>query len=134
MDDRISQSLEQLFKQYYIHPDCINDIRDLILGSGNERAFFKLFAKNTAMLNECGQEVIKNRNFEKLKHAKDLYSMKFKLPKQNLRIIYTYKAGRLALLLCSFYERSDSREKYSKYIPVANKRLRDLEEKQWLII
>ena len=134
MDDRIKQSFEQLFRQYYIHPDCYREIQELICGSGNERKFFRLFYKNTAMLHESGKEVTKNKNFEKLKHATNLYSMKFKLPNQNLRIIYTYKAGRLALLLCSFFERSDSKDNYSRYIPVASKRMRDMEEEKWTII
>ena len=135
MDDKKTDLLDQLFERYSVHPECAEEIRTLVISSGNEKRFLNTFTKNTLYLTQFGHDVILySRNFEKLKNAKDLYSMKLKIPQLNLRIVYTYKKDKLAILLVGFCERSDSKETYDKYIPVAYKRMKEMEEKEWRII
>ena len=134
MDNRIPQSLEQLLEKYDFHPECLNEIIGYIKGSGRVLDFYRQFSHNTEMLRKLGINATENKNFEKLKKAENLYSMRIKTRGMNLRIIYTYRNCKLALLLCTFHERSDSKDTYRKYIPVAQKRMKEMEEEEWHII
>ena len=67
--------------------------------------------------------------FEKLKEANDIYSMRFKLPK-NIRILFTIRANKISILLCSFEEKGSNKKGkngYSQNIEVAITRLTYLE-------
>lgn len=128
MDERTIQAIISLLEKYDYHPECIQEIMDLILYRGIISQFYKMFRKNTEVLMGDEADVLQHPNFEKLKKANNLYSMRIKCSKANLRILYTYRKGKLALLLCCFYERSDSKETYEKYIPIALRRLKEMEE------
>ena len=128
MDRSKKQIIQDLFEQYDIHPDCVDEIQRLVIDKKIGKAFFRILQKNTRFLQDLGYSATKAENFEKLQGSNDLYSMKFKGHNMNLRILYTYKQGKLALLLCCFYERSDSIETYAKYIPTAEKRMKEMED------
>lgn len=134
MDNRITQSLEQLLEEYDFHPECLNEIIDFINGNGRVLDFYRQFSHNTDILRDLGINATETKNFEKLKKADNLYSMRIKIRGMNLRIIYSYRNRKLALLLCTFHERSDSKDTYKKYIPVAQKRMKEMEEEEWHII
>lgn len=127
MDEQKLQKLKELFEEYDIHPECVQEIMDLVIKSGNLGAFYKIFNKNTDYLRRLSDDIFNLSNFEKLKDATDLYSMHIKNSQMNLRIIYTDWSGKIALLLCCFYEKSDSKDTYKKYIPIAKKRLEEME-------
>lgn len=128
MDERKLQKLKELFDEYDIHPECIQEIIDLVVKSGKLNAFYRIFNKNTEYLRRLSDDIYNLSNFEKLKDATDLYSMHIKNSQMNLRIIYSDKSGKIALLLCCFYEKSDSKDTYRKHIPIAKKRLKEMEE------
>ena len=121
--------LVELFSKYDFHSECKNEIYELLIDHSVTKDFTRLFQKNTEILEQLTYRATYNSNFEKLQgeDAKDLYVMKFKSPHLNARIIYTYIQGKLALLLCCFYERSDSEDTYHKYIPIANARKKEME-------
>ena len=128
MDERVIQSLVNIIEKYDYHPLCIEDIQILAFRSGNLKRFINIFRKNTEVLEEFGLDAVEHPNFEKLKRAKQLYSMRIKCDKFNIRILYTHNSGKIALLLCCFYEKSGTKETYDKYIPVALERLKEMEE------
>jgi hypothetical protein len=74
MVDKKTDLLDQLFERYSVHPECAEEIRTLVISSGNEKRFLNTFTKNTLYLTQFGHDVVLySRNFEKLKNAKDLY-------------------------------------------------------------
>lgn len=77
---------------------------------------------------------LKSDWFEKLKQADGLYAIKFNKSQSNIRILFAFieiECNRLryALLLCAFEEKDHknmSQYSYSKYIPLAQKRLKEV--------
>ena len=128
MDEKSITKLQDLFSYYDIHEGCIEEIFGII-DNRQTKTFINLFQQRTEQLKALGMRVTQTNNFEKLQGAPGLYSMKFKSPEINLRIIYSYNMEKPVMLLCCFYERDDSKETYSKYIPIAKKRKREMEER-----
>lgn len=111
--------------------DCENDLRCMLEGSGLEGKFSSQFRQRLKFLESYGRNCIKKTDwFEKLKNANDIYSMRFKLPK-NIRILFTIKGNEISILLCSFDEKGDKikgKNSYSQNIEVAITRLTNLEK------
>lgn len=113
----------------YISKDCEYDLKDLLKGSGIDNKFISQFRQRLKFLESYGRNCIKKTDwFEKLKNANDMYSMRFKLPK-NIRIIFTIQCDEISILLCSFDEKSDKvkgKNSYTQNIEIAMLRLKDL--------
>ena len=81
------------------------------------------------MLKFLGTNAIETKNFEKLKNADDLYSMKFKGKNMNLRILYSFDKTTSTVMLHCFYEKEGSgKDNYASHIPIAIERRREMEE------
>ena len=88
-----------------------------------------IFAKNIELIETLGMDVIQTNNFEKLKNANGLYSMKFKGKDMNLRMLYSYDENTETIMLHLFYERDDaSKDSYEEHIPIALRRMHDWRE------
>lgn len=112
------------------HEEVIDEIFELVIGSGIEEQFFKKFVNNIGMLKNLGLNVTQTKNFEKLKNVDDLYSMKFKGKNMNLRLLYSYDIQSSAIMLHCFYEKNDSKHgNYSSHIPIALKRKQEMEKR-----
>lgn len=113
--------------------ECENELKDIIIGSGLEDKFNSQFRQRLKFLEQYGRECIKKNDwFEKLKKANDIYSMKFKLPK-NIRILFTINGDKISILLCTFEEKGDKtkgRYSYKDNIEVALTRLEELINKR----
>lgn len=118
------QRLYELLSKVKFHEDVIDEIINLVVKTGITDQFVKLLAKNIEMIETLGLEVVQNKNFEKLKDANGLYSMKFKGKNMNLRMLYSYDVDTNTIMLHLFYERDDSRrERYEDHIPIALQRM-----------
>jgi mRNA-degrading endonuclease RelE of RelBE toxin-antitoxin system len=111
--------------------ECDEDLRNILVGSGLEDKFASQFRQRLKFLEQHGRECVKKNDwFEKLKKANDIYSMRFKLPK-NIRILFTIKGNKISILLCTFEEKGDKvkgKNSYKDNIEVAITRLTNLEK------
>ena len=121
--------IEDTLDGVLFHDDVIDEIFDLVMGSGIERQFFKKLISNIELIKNLGSKAIENKNFEKLRDAEDLYSMKFKGKNMNLRMLFSYDVESSTIMLHCFYEREDSgKDRYSSHIPIAIKRKKEMGE------
>lgn len=121
--------LEELENNVKMHSELLVDIRELILGTGHEKEFFKLLIKRVGQLKEHRQDVTYLDCFEKLQEAPNLYSMHLQTKNFNIRILYSY-IRKDEILLRAFYERQGkSKTSYAKHTPIAMARREELEEK-----
>ena len=126
---KAKMQIEAIIDGVLFHDDVIDEILDLVVGSGIERQFFKKLISNIELIKSLGLKVIENKNFEKLKDADNLYSMKFKGKNMNLRMLYSYDIKSSTIMLHCFYEREDSgKDRYSSHIPIAIKRKKEMVE------
>lgn len=63
--------IEDTIDGVLFHDEVIDEIFDLVIGSGIERQFFKKLISNIELIKSLGSKVIETKNFEKLKDAKD---------------------------------------------------------------
>lgn len=127
---KTQEELIQLLKDVEFHDLVIDEIKALVLRKGQSvtKEFVKLFQKNKKMIDELGRDITKTNNFEKLTGVANLYSMKFKSPSMNLRMLFSYDEVSNTIFLHLFYEKDDSgMDSYSKHIPIAKERMKDLE-------
>ena len=121
--------IEDTLNGVLYHDDIIDEIFDLVIGSGIEKPFFKKLITNIELVKSLGARVVETKNFEKLKDAEDLYSMKFKGKNMNLRMLFSYDVESSTIMLHCFYEREDSgKDRYSSHIPIAIKRKKEMVE------
>lgn len=119
-----------LFGRFQTHEKVFDEIQDLILGSGQEIQFFKLFQKAAEELALLGIQALALPNFEALKEYPGLYSMHLQNKSLNIRILYSYNHKGEILLHC-FYEREDSEVYgYRKHAPIALARKKEMEGKE----
>jgi len=111
---KILQALIELLKDVKAHPDVGVEITDLILHSGHEREFFKLFKTRLDQAKLLKHEVTYLNEFEKLGGYPNLYSMHLESDNFNLRILYSYNYTYELLLHC-FYEREGKSQTSCSY-------------------
>lgn len=122
---KAEQELFELLNRVKFHDAVIEEIKSLVVKNGITKQFVKMFAKNIEMIETLGLDVVHTNNFEKLKDANGLYSMKFKGKNMNLRMLYSYDIDTNTIMLHLFYEREDSRkERYEDHIPIALERMK----------
>ena len=111
-----------------VHEKLERELQDFFDTSGQKDDFARLYRTNLKILSDLKNKCVTVRaKFEKLKNAKDIYSMKFKL-KQNIRILFMFHQDGTILLLTAFYERES--KDYSKAIDIAYERLKQY--KGWI--
>lgn len=121
--------IEDTLDGVLFHNAVIDEIFDLVMGSGIEKPFFKKLITNIELVKILGARVVETKNFEKLKDAEDLYSMKFRGKNMNLRMLFSYDVKSSTIMLHCFYEREDSgKDSYSSHIPIAIKRKKEMVE------
>lgn len=117
-------------KNILIAKKCEEELKSILVGSGLEDKFASQFRQRLKFLEQYGRECTKKKDwFEKLKKANDIYSMRFKLPK-NIRILFTINSNKISILLCSFEEIGDKvkgKNSYKDNIDVALTRLDELD-------
>ena len=97
---KTNSDLLKLFRLFKYHDDVLSEVMQLVVNKGLTTVFISLLRKNIKMMEELGGDVTRLSNFEKLKGADGLYSMKFKGHDMNLRIIYSYDGNSCTVLLC----------------------------------
>lgn len=121
--------LNELLSRVKIHEDVFEEIESLVIKKGITNQFVRMLEKNIDKIEVLGAYVTKTNNFEKLKDANGLYSMKFKGKDMNLRMLYSYDEYTNTIMLHLFYERDDSkRDRYENHIPIALKRMESWRE------
>lgn len=121
--------IEDTLNGVLYHDDIIDEIFDLVIGSGIDKPFFKKLITNIELVKILGARVVETKNFEKLKDVEDLYSMKFKGKNMNLRMLFSYDVKSSTIMLHCFYEREDSgKDSYSSHISIAIKRKKEMVE------
>lgn len=124
----------QAFSGKYIrvHWEFEKDLKDILERSGLEENFWQKYRQRLKLLVERRHECIRKKDwFEKLRHEKDLYSMRFKGNK-NIRIIFAfvaYESYEYAILLYPFNEKDSTKggkHSYSTALPIAQKRLEEV--------
>ncbi|MCR4442712.1 MAG: hypothetical protein QHH10_11170 [Peptococcaceae bacterium] len=123
------------FRSGYIkeHWDYKKDLEDILEKSGLINSFSGVYKQRLKWLEENKEDSIKrNKWFEKLKRAPDLYSMKFERTAKNIRILYafvSYGKEIKAVLLYPFEEKEDTKrgqKSYSCAIEIAQRRLKEV--------
>ena len=66
--ETVMKELALLLDDVLIHPAVAGEIKQLILGTGNEKKFIKQLTKQVGLLKEYGINVIQLPQFEKLKN------------------------------------------------------------------
>lgn len=123
------RELWSLFSRFKYHEAVPEEIYDLVVRTGRAKEFTNLFAKAVRQLEILGQDVIKLKQFEKLKGkgTNNLYSLHIEGKNLNIRILYSYGQNSEILLHC-FYEKDDSKKgSYEAHIPIAIKRMKEME-------
>jgi hypothetical protein len=115
-----------------VHWEFENSLKDILDHSGLVNNFWQQYRHRLKYLDETRRDCIRRRAwFEKLKHEKNLYSMKFQGTK-NVRIIFAfvaYEGYEYAILLYPFEEKDrtkEGRNSYGTAIPIAQKRLQEV--------
>ena len=113
--ETVMKELALLLDDVLIHPAVAGEIKQLILGTGNEKKFIKQLTKQVGLLKEYGINVIQLPQFEKLKNYRGLYSMHL-----------DGKDGEI--ILHCFYEKEGKEVTgYEKHAPIAMERKREME-------
>lgn len=106
--ETVMKELALLLDDVLIHPAVAGEIKQLILGTGNEKKFIKQLTKQVGLLKEYGINVIQLPQFEKLKNYRGLYSMHLESNVYNIRMLYTY--GKMAKLYCIAFMKKRARK------------------------
>jgi len=123
------------FNAKYIrtHFDFEADLTSMLERSGQKADFWGKYKLRLRFLDERKEKcVLKSDWFEELRQAEGLYSMKFDKSQKNIRILFAFIACnkvKYALLLCAFEEKDNKKKSlysYSKRIPIAQKRLKEV--------
>lgn len=119
------------FQNVHFHKDCIPEILGIVLKSGYEREFLKQFLKLLKIAAENGEQVVGLDSFEILKYTNtpnDIYAMKLKSKRYNIRILYTLNDISQLYLHCFYERQGDSKTDYTEKIPIAIERINELLE------
>lgn len=121
--------LEELSRQLdriHAHPLLAAELLDLMRKAGCEQLFLSILTNRLDFLHEHGRNAVQYSNkFERLN--KDICSMHVDTKDKNIRILYSINDDGTVLLL-AFHERGGKKATdYSKKIPEATRRLRELE-------
>ncbi|MBK5247547.1 MAG: hypothetical protein JJE49_09820 [Peptostreptococcaceae bacterium] len=125
----IIKALSESFGDVVAHPAVGKEICDLVLGTGSEKEFFRLFKKQLNFINELGNKVTELEQFEKITSAPGLYSMHLESKNFNIRVLYSFDNNMEILLHCFYERQGKSVTSYLKHIPIALKRKKEMEKR-----
>jgi hypothetical protein len=110
-----------------IHPKLIEELVNIIVGSGYETRFFKLLITRLEYLSRHCVDAVKHEEFENI--GKGLYSMHLSKQGFNIRILYSFLPNGAPSLLACFHERAGKRKTdYTTHIDPALMRLNERKE------
>ena len=110
----------------YLHPECREELKQLLLASGSETAFLKKLKEFLGIISSHPKTFTNANGLEKPKGESDIYSMRFLLTDKNICLLFAIQDGCL-LCLIAFHERSGKKvSSYSSYFPDAHARLEDM--------
>ncbi len=117
--------LFDILSRFDYHPKLLEELSDLISGSGYEKVFRSLFLIRLNFLDMRGIRAIEgHEEYESL--GSGLFSMHLAKKGFNIRILYGFLPNGMPTLLLAFYERAGKRSTdYSSYLPPALSRLRE---------
>lgn len=122
--DQIQQLLYNILDGLDCHPRLIQEILNIIAGSGYENSFFKLLLTRLNLLNQARLSAVKQKEFELLRDG--IYSMHLSGKDFNIRILYAFLPDETPSLLACFYERAGKRKTdYSGKIELAKSRFEE---------
>lgn len=105
----------------------VSELVELVAGTGNELAVFRIFAFRMNMLQTLGASAVRHKEFEAI--GDGLYSMHLTGKGFNIRILYSFLPNRQPVLLLAFYERGGkSKTDYTPYLAPACSRLNRFKE------
>lgn len=90
------------------------------------KRYQKKLIQDLAVLSQEKEKAIDLAQFERLRDASDLYSIRHPETRKNVRVIYTITEDHEIILLTAFLEKRDS--DYQNAIRTAEKRLKNLME------
>lgn len=107
-----------------VHGRMIQELIELIVGSGYEKKFFTVFSAHLKSLSRYGVDVVRQKEFENI--GGGLFSMHIAGNGFNIRILYSILPNGDPSLLLSFYERAGKRKTdYTPYILPAKERCKE---------
>lgn len=120
----ILRLLLNTLSQFDVHQRLITELTEIIVGSGYEARFFKLFISRLKLLSQYGVDAVKFEEFELI--GGGVFSMHLAKKGFNIRILYSFfPNGRPSLLTC-FHERAGKfKTNYSTYIQPATNRFKE---------
>jgi len=112
-----------------IHTKCQQEIYDIISRSGLHGYFFTRIQTFFGQWVACGDKVPSLKGFKRIRET-SLYEMRFQHRDCNMRVLIGYAKNKKCAVL-AFYEREDKKAStHAKFIPEAEKRLREMEEER----
>ena len=124
---RLKKLLQQYEEMLAIHPIFVLELTELLREGGIEKTFITKLADNLSKLQKYGDDCIigGKTSMEHLVGQYPLCSMRFLFPGSNIRVLFAYQDKKV-YILSAFYERAGHKNTgYSKYTPVAKKRLEE---------
>ena len=113
------EKLKNLIHGVRYHPLLLDEIKDLVFGTGHEKEFFSSLQSQLTFVKTLGYSAVCMKQIEKLKNSSDLYSMHLESKNFNYRILFSFMEN----------ERQGKRHTdYSRHTPIAQIRLQELKE------
>lgn len=125
--DFLIRLAEQL-KKTSVHPECLQEILDILDGAGCKKQFLSVFTNRLDFLQEHGRNAvqIEGHKFERI--DKEICSMHVDTTEKNIRILYSITRDG-SILLLAFDEKEGKRNTdYTTKTPEAARRLHELED------
>lgn len=111
-----------------------DDLKGILERSGQKSNFTNKYKQRLRFLDERSKECVQRRSwFEKLRHVQDLWAIIFDKDEKNIRVLFSFvtlHGVEYAILLYVFEEKdrkTSSRYSYSSAIPIAQKRLEEVD-------
>ncbi len=124
----VIQMLLRLLGSFQCCSELVDELEEMLAGTGIEERFFTLLVQRLQILSQYGTSAVRIKEFESIGNG--LFSMHLTGPGFNIRILYSFLPDRNPVLLHAFYERGGKKvTDYTQSIPVALKRLAFEKEK-----
>lgn len=102
-------------KYIYVYKTLNIELKELIEESGYKNEFIKKYRRSLKLLENLKDNCIIHKTFEKLRNAKNIYSIRLKGQK-NIRILFTFaqiNSRDIVILLYPFQEKDNKNNKTS---------------------
>lgn len=128
----ILQLLSNLFSNFYFHPRCIEEIKELLSRElrGKEERFFNVLQTQLSNIQTFGPMIYTVDSHERIKgSSKPYFSIHLQQSQFNIRMLVYISNEFPPLFLCAFFERSGKTvTDYSQKTAVLDARLEDMFE------